>query len=87
MYKACVKLLCVVLAELDFSSLKWGDSEVSLLCPPEGAEPFIAISELVDKVSHGNLLYVYIHVPVHIHCTQCTFYVPLMYMYMYILCT
>ena len=30
--------------------MRWGECEVSLLCPPGGAEPFIAIPELVDKV-------------------------------------
>jgi hypothetical protein len=40
--------------QLEYSSMRWGECEVSLLCPPGGAEPFIAIPELVDKIFHNR---------------------------------
>lgn len=52
-------LLCIYIVDLEYVSMVWGDREVTLLCPPGGTEPFLAIPELVDKVSSArqNQLY------------------------------
>ena len=73
-------MICV---DLDYISMVWGESEVTLLCPPRGAEPFIAIPELVDKVpihTHTcttRAIYMYMYVYIHVQ-VQC------MYMYMFL---
>ncbi|CAI8036655.1 hypothetical protein GBAR_LOCUS20519 [Geodia barretti] len=36
--------------ELDYVAMVWGEHRLTLVCPPGGAEPFLAIPELVDKV-------------------------------------
>lgn len=46
--------------DLEYTPMTWGDELVTLLCPGEGAEPYIAIPELVSKVY--TCTYAYIHV-------------------------
>ena len=87
--------------DLDYASMQWGECGVTLMCPPSGAEPFIAIPELVDKVStlQSHILYntyalVHIQLNVHVHVLYivrvhlytCTC-ICKMYMYMYVNCT
>ena len=41
--------------DLDYSSLLWGDEVLTLLCPPAGEEPHLALPELIQKVFYINL--------------------------------
>ena len=39
-----------MIADLEYSSLVWGDEVLTLLCPPAGEEPHLALPELIQKV-------------------------------------
>ena len=36
--------------DLEYTSLVWGDEVLSMLCPAGGAEPHLALPELIQKV-------------------------------------
>ena len=38
------------LPDLEYTSLVWGEEMLSLLCPPAGEEPYLALPELIQKV-------------------------------------
>ena len=45
----------IVSSDLDYSSLVWGDEVLTLLCPPAGEEPHLALPELIQKACYINL--------------------------------
>jgi hypothetical protein len=55
-------------SDLDYSSLVWGDETLTLLCPPAGEEPHLALPELIQK-ARNICVHVYI-ISLHVQCNQ-----------------
>ena len=56
-WQMCAWLLCnelighsCICLDLEYSNLVWGEEVLTLLCPPAGEEPHLALPELIQKV-------------------------------------
>ena len=45
----------ILTSDLEYSSLVWGEEVLTLLCPPAGEEPYLALPELIQKASLNNI--------------------------------
>ena len=49
LYNKLIGHSCIYL-DLEYSNLVWGEEVLTLLCPPAGEEPHLALPELIQKV-------------------------------------
>ena len=72
--------LCIHI-ELEYVGMVWGETEVTLVCPPGGTEPFIAISELIEKVRERHIVIATFVYTVYYVCVHLCLYNTVVHLY------